>query len=221
MGNYKLDAISDIYEVENNFYLRSDPSRLAKLIAHYELYKRILNLAGSIVEVGVYKGASLMRFLSFRNFFENDAARKVIGFDAFGVFPTSNVSSQADIEFIKRFEQKGGQGIAIEDLEEAIKKKGFKNVGLVAGDVFETVPTFIEQAPQTRIALLHLDLDVYEPTKFCLDQLRSRMVPGGIVMFDDYNMVEGATRAADELARESGRPIEKLPFYEVPAFITM
>lgn len=221
MSNYKVDVVSDIYEVENNFYLRSDPSRLAKLIAHYELYKRILNLAGSIVEIGVYKGASLMRFLSFRHLFENDAARKVMGFDAFGAFPTSNVCAQADIEFIERFEQRGGQGIAMEDLDEMIKMKGFKNVSLVAGDVFETVPRFIEKAPQTRIALLHLDLDVYEPTKFCLEKLRSHMVPGGIILFDDYNMVDGATRAADELARECGRPIEKLPLYEIPAFITL
>jgi hypothetical protein len=37
-------------EYENGFYLTSSPSHTAKSIAHYELYKKITNLPGEIVE---------------------------------------------------------------------------------------------------------------------------------------------------------------------------
>ena len=48
---------------ENNFYLHSDPSRLKKLIVHYELYKKIKKIKGAVLECGVYKGSSFIQQL--------------------------------------------------------------------------------------------------------------------------------------------------------------
>ena len=47
------------------------------------------------------------------------------------------------------------------------------------------------------------------------------MTPGGVIVFDDYNAVEGATRAADELCRELDGRLEKPPFYNVPSYIVV
>ena len=55
-----------IWDSENNFYSLSHPSRISKLINHYELYKKIISLKGDIIECGVFKGNSLIRFLTFR-----------------------------------------------------------------------------------------------------------------------------------------------------------
>ena len=52
------------WDYENGFYLTSHVTRIAKLLAHYELYKSIADLPGHVVECGVYKGASLIRFAS-------------------------------------------------------------------------------------------------------------------------------------------------------------
>lgn len=41
---------------ENGFYLTSKPYRLGNILAHYELYKKILHLPGDVVELGVFKG---------------------------------------------------------------------------------------------------------------------------------------------------------------------
>ena len=49
---------------ENLFYLTSNKLRLLKIIDHYEIYKRIINIKGDIIECGVFKGISLIRFLS-------------------------------------------------------------------------------------------------------------------------------------------------------------
>ena len=47
--------LKDIWDVENNFYLISDVSRLNKVICHYEIFKKTLKVPGSIVECGVQR----------------------------------------------------------------------------------------------------------------------------------------------------------------------
>ena len=41
MAHYVPGSSADAYEAENHFYLRSQPGRLAKLLAHYELYRSL------------------------------------------------------------------------------------------------------------------------------------------------------------------------------------
>jgi hypothetical protein len=64
-------------------------------------------------------------------------------------------------------------------------------------------------------------MDVEAPTRFALDRLAARMVPGGLVVFDDYGVVAGATAVADAFAASRGLKLEKLSFYSVPAFIVV
>jgi hypothetical protein len=219
--SYIPGPAESVWEAENTFYLRSDVSRLGKLLAHYEIYKRIVDLPGAILELGVYKGASLVRFASFRQLLENDFSRAIHGFDAFGAFPTDKIAGGPDLAFIERFEGAGGEGISRDLLAEIVASKNIRNVHLHAGNVFDTIPAFLEREPALKIALLHLDMDVYEPTAFALDQLAERMVRGGIVLFDDYTSVEGATRAGDEFAAKHGLRFEKLSNYYVPSFVVM
>ena len=68
----------------------SHVTRLSKMLAQYELYKTIIGLPSHVVECGVYKGASLRRFATFREILENPYSRKIIGFDAFGQFPVGD-----------------------------------------------------------------------------------------------------------------------------------
>jgi O-methyltransferase len=49
------------------------------------------------------------------------------------------------------------------------------------------------------IAFVHLDVDQYRSYKESIEYLKPRMVPGGIMWFDDYGCVPGATAAVDEL----------------------
>jgi hypothetical protein len=162
-----------------------------------------------------------MRFASFRDMLENAHSRPLIGFDAFGAFPRGEVGGSDDMAFIDRFEAAGGDGIAKADLEALIERKGFDNIRLIEGNIFETLPALLVEKPALRIALLHLDLDVFEPTAFVLERLLPHMVRGGLVVFDDYGMVEGATRAADAVCAELGVTMTKLSNYEIPAYFTV
>lgn len=210
---------NQVWDYENAFYWFSHPSRINKFLAHYELYKSIVGLPGDILELGVYKATSLIRFATFRNVLENDDARKIIGFDAFGNFPREDVAGADDQAFIELFENNGGPGLAKAEVESLLHDKKFHNVELIEGNIFDTVDFYVKQNPAMRIALLHLDMDVKEPTEFALQHLYDRVVPGGLIVLDDYCAVAGATDAADAFARLHQLAISRSPYNKTPAYI--
>jgi hypothetical protein len=209
----------NIWEFENGFYWFSSPTRLNKLLAHYDLYQRITDLPGDVFELGVYKAASLIRLATFRNLLENDFSRKIVGFDAFGKFPKTNLTSPTDHDFIERFESDGGDGLSLTEVQAIFEQKGFRNIFLQEGNVFDTLPRYLDAHPEVRIAFLHLDMDVKEPTAFALDRLYDRVVPNGLIVFDDYNAVAGETDAVDEFLAKRKLAIQKTRHYAVPSFV--
>jgi hypothetical protein len=210
---------SSVWDCENGFYWFSHPSRLAKMLAHFELYKTISMIPGDIFELGVYKAASLIRFATFRQLLEHDSSRKIVAFDAFGKFPRTSLSMDSDHKFIDDFEKQGGDGLPKGDVESIFNAKPFANYELVAGNVMETLPLYLDKNPATRIALLHLDMDVKEPTEYALDLLFDRIVPGGLIVFDDYSTVAGESDAVDAFIQRHSLKIQKLPFYKIPSYI--
>tara|TARA_Y100001963_G_scaffold100791_1_gene138672 strand:+ start:1576 stop:2292 length:717 start_codon:yes stop_codon:yes gene_type:complete len=212
-------SVKNVFDFENAFYWFSHPTRINKLLAQYEIYKTIIGIPGDVFELGVFKAASLIRLAAFRNTLENDYSRKIVGFDAFGKFPTENLSMKSDLDFVNQFEGVGGQGLTIDEVEKVLKHKSFNHIQLRKGNIFKTLPLFLEENPATRLAMLHLDMDVKEPTSFALDLLYERIVPGGVIVVDDYNAVEGATQAVDDFLQKTGLKIEKDPFYVLPSYI--
>lgn len=206
-----------MWEYENGFYLTSHTKRIPKLLAQYELYKSILHLPGHIVECGVYKGASLIRFATFREVLESPFSRKIIGFDAFGEFPKQE--KKVDAEFIEEFEGVAGHGISVDEMESVLKRKSFENYELIKGDICETVPEYVQNRPELKISLLHVDVDVYKPTKVILDHLFDKIVRGGVIVFDDYGTVAGETQAIDEFFEGKDVMIEKPSISHIPSFI--
>jgi len=187
------------------------------MLAHYELYKSIINLPGHIVECGVFKGASLIRFFTFREILESPYSRKIIGFDAFGKFPDQD--SANDQAFVEGFERSAGYGISVDELKKVLSYKGFENYELIQGDIADTIPKYVSNHPELKIALLHIDVDVYKPTVVILNHLFDRVVKGGLVVFDDFGTVAGETKAIDEFFSERDVIIEKLSISHIPSFI--
>ena len=70
--------------------------------------------------------------------------------------------------------------------------------------------------------MLHLDLEVYGATKLVINKLINKMSPKGIILFDDYPTVKGATKAVDELLLDNKNlKIKKLSYYQQPSFIVI
>lgn len=206
------------FEYENNFYWTSAPSRVGKCVAHYELFKMAGDVEGDIVECGVFKGASLLRFASFQDIF-GKRKRSVIGFDTFGAFP--DTSFAPDEKHRQRFiDDAGVKAISKEDLLSVARRKGIKTkIELIKGDVVKTVPAYIAARPKLKIALLNLDTDIYEPAVTVLKYLYPKISKGGILITDDYKVFPGETKAIDDFFRGKNVYIQSFPNLQTPHFI--
>ena len=219
MSNRSISFVQDkkVWDAENVFYLNSKTSRISKFIYHYEIYKKIIDIPGDILEFGVFKGASFSKLLAFRKILENQDSRKIVGFDDFGSFTAKG--SKEDKQFAKEFNKVLGKGANKEVLEKILKKNGHWNFELIKGDVVKTLPVYLNKNKGFKIALLHLDLDILRPTKFVLEKLFSRMQKNGIILLDDYGEIYGATKAVDDFFKNKKLKIEKLTYYKRPSFI--
>ena len=47
------------FDYENGFYLTSQVGRMSNILTHYELYKKVINIPGEIVECGVFRGGDI------------------------------------------------------------------------------------------------------------------------------------------------------------------
>jgi len=215
----ELPDFKKAFEYENNFYLSCDNNRLSKFLAHYELFKMALDLPGAIVECGVFKGASLVRFAGFRDMFGQAYSNKIIGFDIFGEFPET--AFEDDIKYREKFiSAAGNSSISVEQLKSILVAKGIeKNTELVAGDICKTIPEYVKNNPHLKISLLNLDVDIYEPAVAILEHLYPRIVNGGILVLDDYGTFPGETKAVDDYFKGKNVKIKKFPFAMTPAYI--
>ncbi len=205
------------FEYENKFYLSCHPSRLGKVLAQNELYRKIINIPGDIVELGVFKGASLSRFAMLRNIYEQNSSREIIGFDTFAEFPETNYD---DDKYFTKEHNEISKSIEIDDLYLSLKNRGIgEGIELIKGNIIDTVPNFIKERPSLKISLLNLDTDVYEPAVVTLEHLFPRVCRGGVVIVDNYSKVPGETKAIDEFFNDQKIEIKKFPFSPTPCYI--
>lgn len=215
----KLPDFNKSFEYENNFYLSCDITRISKILAHYELYKMIMEVPGAIVECGVLKGASFARFAMFREIFGSPFSKKVIGFDTFDTFPETQFEPDK-VSRDRQINAAGTDSISVEQLYEVMQHKGIKkNIELVEGDITKTVPDYIKKHPELKISLLNLDTDIYEPAVTILENLYPRITRGGILILDDYETFPGEAKAVDDFFKDKKIEIKKFSFCMTPCHI--
>lgn len=219
-SSFTFPSFDEIFHDENRFLLYAHPSRIAKMLAHLEAYRRVFDVPGAIIECGVFKGASFVTLATFRSLLDPMPNRQLIGFDTFSEFPTTDF--QPDVAKREAFiREAGSKSIGRDELEAVLERKSLgANVELIAGDITETLPRFVDAHPELRVALLNLDTDIYEPAKVILEQLWPRMSPGGVVLLDDYGVFEGETKAVDEYFEGRGIAVEELPYRSTPRLLT-
>lgn len=214
----KLYDLNKKFEYENGFYATTDAARISKIITHYELFKMTSHVRGEILECGVFKGNSLFRWIKFRDMLENYSSRKIIAFDAFGEFPeTAFNDDQARRQAF--VEETGGVGVSIEETNELLTSLQLnRNIDLIKGNIMETLPTYLKANPHLKLSLLHLDVDIYEPTKLALDLLYSRVSTGGVIILDDYGAFAGTNAAVKEVLGDSVE-VRKFPFSNAIGYV--
>lgn len=180
---------------------------IARFLYRAEIFQSILKVPGAIFECGVLFGTGVSTWFHLSEIYEPvNFTRRIYGFDTFSGFPGVAKEDIPEGKAGDEVYQKGFFDIShVRDhmfdlfplLEETRKIPQVKRVKLVQGDASETVPATLNADSSLLVALLYLDMDLYEPTKKVLEACLPRMCKGSVIVFDELATVEwpGETQA--------------------------
>lgn len=174
-------------------YTLVDPVRCFIL---YQLTAHVAGLRGDVAEIGVYKGGTarlLARLLARQG-------KTVHLFDTFRGMPAVDP---------KRDHHKAGDFGDTSCAAVARYLRDCPNVRLYPGVFPETAGPIEGRS----FCLVHVDTDIYPSVRDCCAFFYPRLVPGGVLVFDDYGFVScpGAKLAVDEFFRETAEKPCYLP----------
>lgn len=134
------------------------------------------NPEGIFVELGTAKGYTFSTILSWFKYHKRDLEKtQVLLFDTFVSNATDNKGSQK-VEYKKNI-------YYAETVEQVIKTfSEYPNVKICQGEL----PQILKQSEISSISFIHVDLNAPEIEIECLKYLWDRILPGGIVLIDDY-----------------------------------
>lgn len=159
-------------------------------------------IPGDIVECGVWRGGNMAVAASTLHFL-GDTSRALLLYDTYeGMTKPTDKDTDYSGGFAADYMagQAKGTGVwceaSIEDVAEVMRRTKYpsEKVSLIKGPVEQTIPTSVP----AQIAVLRLDTDWYESTLHELNHLYPLLVPGGVLIIDDYGHWQGARRAVDE-----------------------
>lgn len=189
-------------------YERARPFTMTSIERMYAVWQSCRYLVaqqvpGAVVECGVWRGgSSLMAALTLIQ--AGDTTRQLRLFDTFEGMTAPTVhdrthSGTAATDRLRGFRKTAGARndwayAPLDDVKRTMTIADYPHVEYIQGPVETTIPG---DAPE-QIGLLRLDTDWYESTLHELTHLYPRLVPGGVLIIDDYGHWQGARQAVDE-----------------------
>lgn len=158
----------------------------------YILYQAIANvrhLAGdtSIAEIGVYRGGG--------SYFIASVAQQVFGMparihsiDTFEGHP-DDIAAEDDSHWPGKFGD-----TAFEEVKKYLSV--FPNLTVYKGRFEDRCAALAQE----KFCFVHVDVDIYAPTRACLEFFAERLLVGGVMVVDDYGLTtcQGCKQAVDE-----------------------
>jgi O-methyltransferase len=176
----------------NETYKIIEHHTLVDLYRCYELWTlagHIRHLPGDVIEIGVWRGGT--GCLIAKRVQSLAANRTVYLCDTF-----SGVVGVGE----KDTKYRGGEhaDTSLGDVEQLVKTLALDNVRILQGIFPEETG---QQITSNHLALVHIDVDVYNSALHCFEWAWPKLVAGGAVVFDDYGLLgcEGVTRMVNEL----------------------
>lgn len=167
------------------------------------LAKRFRHVHGAVVECGTWRGGMVsglaMVLGKERNYFLYDSfeglppAKEIDGANA--------IEWQADKASAKYFDNCKAE---MDYAEMAMKLSGVKHYKINKGWFNDTLPLY---DGKHGIAVLRLDGDWYDSTMDCLQNLYQYVVPGGVIIMDDYHTWDGCTLAVHDFISRHKLPV--------------
>jgi len=222
----KLTPVPDD-EILANLGLFLTSKSLSRVLFFYEIYKKILNTHGVVIEFGVRWGQTLSIISALRGIFEPfNRHRKIIGFDTFTGF--KGVSGK-DGRLCKcpdgSFSVSSGYEKYLDkilSLQEGLNPMPhLKRYELIKGDATKTIPRYFKEHPETIISLAFFDFDIYRPTKTALLAIKPHLCKGSILVFDELcdDIFPGETIALQEVFGLGNVSIKRFPMVSRISYI--
>lgn len=196
-----LDARAELFKISKSYpgtdtererssglFLRA--SLLARFLAVYEVYKRIVSIPGAVFDVGTWRGQTAVLLENFRAILEPlNLDRRIFAFDTFlGYQGFSDRDRATDLHHNgtysvgEHYPELLSQILELHEKSNALGHFRGKH-RVVAGDICETLPELLSKHPELFVSLAFIDLNSVEPTELVIETLWNRIVPNGIMAF--------------------------------------
>jgi hypothetical protein len=194
-------------EVLQNLGLFIRRKDLQRILFMNELYKKILDVHGVAIEFGPRWGQNLALMESFRGMYEPyNHTRKIVGFDTFEGFPAIHKKDGDSVHCkVGAYSVTKGYEKYLEEIMDYHEKQSpishIKKYELIKGNAMTELEKYLKANPETIVAFAYFDLDLYEPTKRCLELIAPRVTRGTVLGFDELNVhgFPGETDALKEV----------------------
>jgi hypothetical protein len=206
-------------ELLPNLGLFLSSKSLSRVLFFYEIYRKILNSHGVIMEFGVRWGQTLAILSALRGIFEPfNRHRKIIGFDTFEGFKgvSDKDGKQAKIaeghfSVSTDYEEYLAKILSIQEALNPISH--LKKYELVKGDGCVTVQKYLKDHPETIVSLAIFDFDIYKPTRAALEAIKPHLCKGSVLVFDELcdDIFPGETVALNEVFGLNNVRIQRFP----------
>jgi O-methyltransferase len=195
-------ADADLWRLVSPFTMTSPAA--VYVLADAVRYVVANRIPGAFVECGVWKGGRMTIAKTLNELGVTDVDLYL--FDTYDGMaePTKADVSREGLTAVEYGAREGDDWAtaSLELVQSAMRSVPYdqQRIHYVKGKVEDTVP---DSAPE-QIALLRLDTDWYESTKHEFVHLYPRLVPGGVLIIDDYAYWRGSGTATDEYFRAEG-----------------
>ena len=162
-----------------------DEKALRRALYFCELLSMVSNVDGAVVECGVGQGRGLAILCSLTALEKKH--RTLWAFDSFEGFPQLSAEDRTDAAFENALSE-------YKTFDVAYVYKTLLDFGISRSDIDRRIafakgfiPDSLNSYDGNPIALLHIDLDIYESYKAALEFFWENVSQGGVVAFDEYN----------------------------------
>lgn len=166
--------------------------------------QNVLHLPGDFVECGVWRGFSFAFLTDYLGFAEID--KTLFLYDTYKGIP-EQMNSEHRSNAVYEQETRNDPDAIFKAVQERFR--AVPNTRIVRGIVPDS---FAVECPD-RIALLHIDMNSAASEIAALEALFDRVVPGGMIVFDDYGWVgyDAQRHAENAFMEDRGHKILELP----------
>jgi len=171
-----------LYEIVDQWPLYVGTGNLARVLSIVELFSQTIDVPGDIAEFGIWKGSTSSLLAKLLAIKDPHSPKRIHLFDS---FEGLTAFSGEDKDSTKR----RGQYLGSEAVFRAAAAVNEIDDYFVVhkGLIEDTLPRFISAATHTRFSFVYCDTDLYSSTSVILREMWTRMTPGGLMVFDEWN----------------------------------